>query len=272
MGLARRLAVLLTWSVLAAVPGRADAQEADAAPPTDEAASAEDDAKPQGYEPDQRGAVDEDLDALMSPEASPPPAGDEAYYAPELTELDSEAPMATDAWEAGHGFYLRAQTGYTLLDVTALDAGDVAGGDEVGALHGGMLGLGAGLHVRPLDLGLRLDLGLHDDGALRTTLLADVALWLGRDGLVPWLRVGAGYGWLTDLDLGAAAAETSVGGPVLELGAGVHSLVTDDLSLGGGLDLGLWWLTRDGDAAAGLPDGSSTGLYLRLYLDLGWEL
>ena len=306
-----RVFVLLVGSAWVCARG-ASAQQPDTS-----VGGADQGAEETGYEPDQRGAIENEDEAGETGKGREARAGAAAQAGREpaarrargraelsgvldtLTEQDDqhpweqeEAAAAPPSIDATHELtgsdgdgdrtgYLRLRLSYGLLDPAAPEAGDLIGDGEASAIHGLGLGLAVGIHVMPqLDLGLLVEHGLYENGTGRTTTLLDAGIVFAKRGVIPRLRLGLGYSWVSALQHASSGRALEADGFTAELGMAVHGFLSEHWSLGGGVDVGALWLTRQAvpDCAAAssgcgdlLSEGSGTGLYLRLLLEAGWH-
>jgi len=181
-------------------------------------------------------------------------------------------------------FYLQGTFGYSYVDLRAL-AFDGLTPDEF-TVNGSGYTTGAALGFRLflLNLGARVAWARHDQFALGA-VMGEIGLRVPNDIAEPYLRVGAGYGWMNeDFDQLRAEArqDPQIDGFMAEVGTGfdfwVHELVTVGLAI----DIAFYLLARDAIEACiggGCPsfedageEGDATAIQARVALQVGLVL
>ncbi|HJL15999.1 MAG TPA: hypothetical protein RMH99_10095 [Sandaracinaceae bacterium LLY-WYZ-13_1] len=217
-----------------------------------------------GYEPDQRGTVEEDAggDAEPAPE---PMSGVEAVSRDEAEAYGLDRPF-------GASIQLWLGAGLTSLD--ALDGDNLVRESQRGGF-GGSFRLSVGARLGPVTVGPRVGLTV-DESLAFTTFGLDVQLRLTGDAIAPFVRTSVSYAFVTGVANELPSQDQRIDGVLIELGAGARIAIDGPFHLGAELSGGYLHLERgaaeacDAECTAGDLDvtrpGTSDGLTLRVHV------
>jgi len=181
-------------------------------------------------------------------------------------------------------FYLQADLGYSYVDLRAIAFDNLTPEEFAVSGSGVTTGVAAGFRIFLLTLGGRFQYGSYDRFDLVGAMF-DLGLRIPNDIAEPYLRFGAGWGWMNEQFDELVPADPRIDGFMAEVGAGfdfwVHELVTVGLAI----DVAFYALARDaieaclgagGGMCADFEDatdeGDATALQARVALQVGLVL
>jgi hypothetical protein len=160
-------------------------------------------------------------------------------------------------------FWLRANAGYTALDLTTFQAdGDNLTADLIPSrLAGPTVGLGVGVRLLFISLAARGSVAFFSDANVNRRV-GDMQLWsldgdiflhlLSGYDIEPYVVLGGGYSTFGEVNDAMQRGGYSVSGANLHAGVGLDIFVSEDVSIGGQLSGSLTFLARPGVSAQDL--------------------
>lgn len=221
-----------------------------------------------GYEPDQRGAEgdEEELDEGGGADAEPMAPGEDRVY------TESEGVTAAAA-RRGLGLDLQLIVGFGLNGLDAFGGGNIVQDTQRGSV-GGSFGAVLGLGVGPLTIGPRATFTV-EPGFVLGAIGLDVQVALTSGWVAPTMRLSVSYAFLLGLS-DALPSQNAPDGVWTELGLGARFHVAGPFSIGAELSGGWIALFRgevtdctDRCEENGLDvtqSGSANGATLRLHV------
>lgn len=173
--------------------------------------------------------------------------------------------------------WLDAAVGYTFASLEAIRYEDLVPQTVSRASSGFTTSVGTGLRLFVATLGGRYTFSTYGDFQLQS-VGGELGFRIPAGAVEPFLRVGAGYGWM-DADLGGL--DPNIDGAMLDVGAGLDVWVHPHVTVGFALQTGVFFLNReaveaclDGDCGSVElgTDGTATVLQARIELRVGGHI